>query len=68
MRRQCGIYYFEIQVISKGIDGHIGIGFCRRINSLDRFPGKVYNIHVSSLSLDNNKMIRLGRTFVGLSW
>lgn len=39
MRRQCGIYYFELQVISKGVDGHIGIGFCRRINSLDRFPG-----------------------------
>ncbi|KAI8365430.1 concanavalin A-like lectin/glucanase domain-containing protein [Choanephora cucurbitarum] len=39
MRRQCGIYYFEIQIISKGIDGHIGIGFCRRINSLDRLPG-----------------------------
>lgn len=40
MRKQCGIYYFEIKVISKGVDGHIGIGFCRRINSLDRFPGK----------------------------
>jgi hypothetical protein len=39
MRRQCGIYYFEVQVISKGIDGHIGIGFCRKINSLNRFPG-----------------------------
>jgi hypothetical protein len=39
MRRQCGIYYFEIQVISKGTDGKIGIGFCRRINSLERFPG-----------------------------
>ncbi|OAC99323.1 hypothetical protein MUCCIDRAFT_128160, partial [Mucor lusitanicus CBS 277.49] len=39
MRKQCGIYYFEIKVISKGVDGHIGIGFCRRINSLDRFPG-----------------------------
>ncbi|KAL9550606.1 hypothetical protein MBANPS3_004648 [Mucor bainieri] len=39
MRKQCGIYYFEIKVISKGVDGHIGIGFCRRIHSLDRFPG-----------------------------
>ncbi|KAI7893566.1 concanavalin A-like lectin/glucanase domain-containing protein [Mucor mucedo] len=39
MKKQCGIYYFEIQVISKGIDGHIGIGFCRNINSLNRFPG-----------------------------
>ncbi|KAI9480498.1 MAG: concanavalin A-like lectin/glucanase domain-containing protein [Benjaminiella poitrasii] len=39
MRRQCGVYYFEIQVLSKGIDGQIGIGFCRKLNSLDRFPG-----------------------------
>ncbi|CEP11678.1 hypothetical protein [Parasitella parasitica] len=39
MRKQCGIYYFEVKIISKGVDGHIGIGFCRRINSLDRFPG-----------------------------
>lgn len=37
MRKQCGIYYFEIQIMSHG---KIGIGFCRRINSLDRFPGK----------------------------
>ncbi|KAG2231088.1 hypothetical protein INT48_003457, partial [Thamnidium elegans] len=36
---KCGIYYFEIKVISKGTDGHIGIGFCRKINSLNRFPG-----------------------------
>ncbi|KAI8095188.1 hypothetical protein BDF21DRAFT_447511 [Thamnidium elegans] len=39
IRKQCGIYYFEIKVISKGTDGHIGIGFCRKINSLNRFPG-----------------------------
>ncbi|KAI9267035.1 concanavalin A-like lectin/glucanase domain-containing protein [Helicostylum pulchrum] len=39
IRKQCGIYYFEIRVISKGMDGHIGIGFCRKINSLNRFPG-----------------------------
>ncbi|KAI7906608.1 concanavalin A-like lectin/glucanase domain-containing protein [Cokeromyces recurvatus] len=39
MRKQCGIYYFEIQILSKGVDGHIGIGFCRKLNSLDRFPG-----------------------------
>ncbi|ORE22321.1 SPRY-domain-containing protein [Rhizopus microsporus] len=39
MKKQCGIYYFEVQIISKGIDGHIAIGFCRKINSLDRLPG-----------------------------
>lgn len=42
MKKQCGIYYFEVQIISKGIDGHIAIGFCRKINSLDRLPGMKY--------------------------
>ncbi|ORZ01158.1 concanavalin A-like lectin/glucanase domain-containing protein [Syncephalastrum racemosum] len=39
MRRQCGIYYFEMQVLSKGEDGFIGIGFCSPENELDRLPG-----------------------------
>ncbi|KAI8875257.1 SPRY-domain-containing protein, partial [Backusella circina FSU 941] len=39
MRKQCGIYYFEIKINSKGVDGHIGIGFCTKINSLNRLPG-----------------------------
>ncbi|KAI8391650.1 uncharacterized protein BYT42DRAFT_202909 [Radiomyces spectabilis] len=39
MRRQCGIYYFEFTVISKGEDGYIGIGFCSSQNELDRLPG-----------------------------
>lgn len=53
MRKQCGIYYFEVKVISKGVDGHIGIGFCRRINSLDRFPGNILFecIHTCILTL-----------------
>lgn len=53
MRKQCGIYYFEVKVISKGVDGHIGIGFCRRINSLDRFPGNILykHIHICMLML-----------------
>jgi hypothetical protein len=40
VKKQCGIYYFEVQIVSKGVDGHIGIGLCRNINSLDRLPGK----------------------------
>ncbi|EIE90354.1 hypothetical protein RO3G_15065 [Rhizopus delemar RA 99-880] len=39
VKKQCGIYYFEVQIVSKGVDGHIGIGLCRNINSLDRLPG-----------------------------
>ncbi|KAG0171165.1 hypothetical protein DFQ29_008975 [Apophysomyces sp. BC1021] len=39
MRPQCGIYYFEMRVISKGDDGYIGIGFCGTDNKLNRLPG-----------------------------
>ncbi|KAI8086032.1 concanavalin A-like lectin/glucanase domain-containing protein [Halteromyces radiatus] len=39
MPPQCGIFYFEMQVISKGDDGYIGIGFCTKDNDLERLPG-----------------------------
>ncbi|KAL0095917.1 hypothetical protein J3Q64DRAFT_1843534 [Phycomyces blakesleeanus] len=39
MRYQCGIYYFEVEIISKGVDGHIGIGFCWPSSKLNRLPG-----------------------------
>ncbi|KAI9489369.1 hypothetical protein BDB00DRAFT_843484 [Zychaea mexicana] len=39
IRRQCGVYYYEIKVLSKGEDGFIGIGFCSGKNGLDRLPG-----------------------------
>ncbi|CAE7219577.1 hypothetical protein PTNB73_09874 [Pyrenophora teres f. teres] len=40
MPRQCGIYYFEITVISKGKDGRmIGIGFSGPKVALSRIPG-----------------------------
>jgi hypothetical protein len=40
MRSQCGIFYYEMRVISKGDDGYIGIGFCAATNKLERLPGK----------------------------
>ncbi|RCI00445.1 hypothetical protein CU098_011082, partial [Rhizopus stolonifer] len=39
MRPQCGVFYFEMRVISKGDDGYIGIGFCAATNKLERLPG-----------------------------
>ncbi|KAI8093573.1 concanavalin A-like lectin/glucanase domain-containing protein [Halteromyces radiatus] len=39
MRNQCGVYYFEMHVKSKGDDGYIGIGFCSAKNELKRLPG-----------------------------
>jgi Ran-binding protein 9/10 len=46
----CGIYYFEIEILSKGVHGHgswldsliasyIGIGFCLPSVNLNRLPG-----------------------------
>ncbi|KAF8338141.1 uncharacterized protein EI90DRAFT_3151929 [Cantharellus anzutake] len=39
MPRACGIYYYEVEIISKGHKGHIGIGFGTRRVSLSRLPG-----------------------------
>ncbi|KAI7865077.1 hypothetical protein BDF14DRAFT_1828384 [Spinellus fusiger] len=36
---QCGIYYFEVDIISRGEDGYIGIGFSGAHTQLDRLPG-----------------------------
>ncbi|CAE6421956.1 unnamed protein product [Rhizoctonia solani] len=39
MHAACGVYYFEIQIIEKGTQGHIGIGFSSREVGLNRLPG-----------------------------
>jgi hypothetical protein len=40
MPRQCGIYYYEVTVISKGKDGRmIGVGFSGPKVALSRIPG-----------------------------
>ncbi|CAO3646056.1 unnamed protein product [Cunninghamella blakesleeana] len=39
MKPQCGIFYFETEILSKGEDGYIGIGFFTKTNDLDRLPG-----------------------------
>ena len=35
----CGIYYFEVSVISKGRDGYMGIGLSAQGVNLNRLPG-----------------------------
>jgi len=35
----CGIYYFEVTVISKGRDGYIGVGLSAERVQLNRLPG-----------------------------
>ncbi|KAJ1917243.1 hypothetical protein H4219_003327 [Mycoemilia scoparia] len=39
MSPQCGIYYFEIEIITRGQNGFIGIGFSTHDAKLDRLPG-----------------------------
>jgi len=35
----CGIFYFEVEILSKGKEGYIGIGFCKETVKLNRLPG-----------------------------
>lgn len=35
----CGLYYFEVRIISKGRDGFMGIGLSQQGVSLNRLPG-----------------------------
>lgn len=37
--QNCGIYYFEIKIISKGRDGYMGIGLSAQTVNLNRLPG-----------------------------
>ncbi|XP_055343672.1 ran-binding protein 9-like isoform X2 [Paramacrobiotus metropolitanus] len=35
----CGLFYFEVKVISKGKEGYIGVGLCLEDVNLNRLPG-----------------------------
>ncbi|KAG4100635.1 SPRY-domain-containing protein [Neocallimastix lanati (nom. inval.)] len=39
MPYQCGLFYFEVTIISKGQSGYIGIGFCTSSVDLKKLPG-----------------------------
>ncbi|KAI6837742.1 SPRY-domain-containing protein [Hortaea werneckii] len=39
MPKECGIYYFEVTMLSKGKEGLIGIGFSTKKAGLNRLPG-----------------------------
>ncbi|CAI2184104.1 5394_t:CDS:2, partial [Funneliformis geosporum] len=36
---QCGLFYFEVDIMDKGENGVIGIGFCTKSASLNKMPG-----------------------------
>lgn len=35
----CGVYYFEVKIISKGRDGYMGVGLCAQGVNMNRLPG-----------------------------
>lgn len=39
----CGLYYFEVKIVSKGRDGYMGIGLSAQGVNMNRLPGN--NIH-----------------------
>ena len=39
MPKECGLYYFEVTILSRGKDGMIGIGFSGKKANLNRLPG-----------------------------
>lgn len=41
---QAGVYYYEVEVISRGQKGYIGIGFSTKNVSLERLPGEVLSV------------------------
>ncbi|CAI2169231.1 3659_t:CDS:2 [Funneliformis geosporum] len=34
-----GLFYFEVEITSKGENGYLGVGFCEKEVRLDRLPG-----------------------------
>lgn len=35
----CGLYYFEVKIVSKGRDGYMGIGLSAQGVNMNRLPG-----------------------------
>jgi len=57
----CGLYYFEVKIVSKGRDGYMGIGLSAQGVNMNRLPGN--NIHTHSVF--SNVKIKLSQ-IVGL--
>lgn len=50
----CGLYYFEVKIISKGRDGYMGIGLTAQNFKSNRLPGESYQTkNIDSFSIKN---------------
>ncbi|KAL9550180.1 hypothetical protein MBANPS3_004847 [Mucor bainieri] len=54
MRPQCGVYYYEITVVSMGSDGLFAVGLCNASHPLDKLPEN------RTLTHDGNKGASVG--------
>lgn len=72
----CGLYYFEVKIISKGRDGYMGIGLTSQTFRMDRLPGKLEHLVLIRNQNQRLKMFlnlcvcvscRLGQAIVRLS-
>lgn len=45
----CGLYYFEVKIVSKGRDGYMGIGLSAHGVNMNRLPGK--EVHLNTFSI-----------------
>lgn len=41
----CGLYYFEVKIVSKGRDGYMGIGLSAQGVNMNRLPGNNIDTH-----------------------
>ena len=39
----CGLYYFEVKIVSKGRDGYMGVGLCAKSVDMNRWESLIYN-------------------------
>lgn len=67
MRPQCGVYYYEMHVLSKGNDGYITIGFSTAESHVDRVPGKEKRAYYHCILL-NLLFLFLSLGYQGESW
>jgi hypothetical protein len=49
--KACGIYYYEISIVSKGRDGYIGVGFTTLQTPSNKLPGNHLIIQVLKMDL-----------------
>lgn len=45
----CGLYYFEVKIVSKGRDGYMGVGLSAQGVNMNRLPGKFIELKYISL-------------------